>query len=94
MPHLGFSILGFPVATLLIDFIHSASAIGRPTWTVHKEFEIATLADFLCCCWIWTVQSLLPSSLLEFESLLRYTLPDHALYCKQYTNGRGMLGFA
>ena len=54
-----------------IDFIHSASAIG--TWTVQKEFEIATLADFLCCCWIWTGQSFLPSSVpvLEFDSLFK-----------------------
>jgi len=42
-----------------IDLIHSASPIG--TWTVQKEFEMATLADFL----------FLPSSLLEFESLLK-----------------------
>ena len=35
-----------PFATLQIDFIHSASAIG--TWTVKKEFEISltTLTDF------------------------------------------------
>ena len=37
-----------PVVTLQIDFIHSAPAIG--TWTVQKEFEIAILSDFLCCC--------------------------------------------
>ena len=37
-----------PVATLQIDFIYSASAIG--TWTVEKEFEIVTLEDFLRCC--------------------------------------------
>jgi len=39
--------------------------------TVQKELEIATLADLLCCCCIWTWQSLLPSSLLEFECLLK-----------------------
>jgi len=57
-----------PVAMLQIDFIYSASAIG--TWTVHKEFEIATLAHIFCCS-ILTGQSLLPSSLPEFESLLK-----------------------
>ena len=36
-----------PIATMQIDFIHSASAIG--TLTVQKEFEIATLEDILCC---------------------------------------------
>jgi len=36
------------VAMLQTDFIHCASAIS--TWTVQNEFEIATLADFLCCC--------------------------------------------
>ena len=29
----------------MIDIIHTAYAIG--TWTVEKQFEIATLADFL-----------------------------------------------
>jgi len=61
--------IGTPVATLQIDFIHSASAIS--TWTVEKKFEIATLADFFCCCWIWTKQSLLPSFLLGLENLLK-----------------------
>jgi len=36
-----------PVAMLQIAFIHSVSAIG--TWMVQKKFEIATLADFVCC---------------------------------------------
>jgi len=36
-----------PVDKLQIDVVHSASAIG--TWTVEKEFEISTVADFLCC---------------------------------------------
>jgi len=30
----------------LIRIVHSASAIG--TWTVEKEFEVATLVDFWC----------------------------------------------
>ena len=60
-----------PDATLHIDFIHSAFASGRPTWTVQKEFAIATLATFLCCYQIWTGEMLLPSSLLEFESFLK-----------------------
>jgi len=54
---------------LQIDFILSVSAIS--TWTVEREFEIATLADFLCCWQIWIGQSLLPSSVLEFESLVK-----------------------
>jgi len=57
-----------PVATMQIDFIHSASALDR--WTVQKVWNRYTLADFLCCCWLWSGQSLLPSSLLELESLL------------------------
>ena len=34
-----------PDATMQIDFVHSASAVG--TWTVEKEFEIATLASLV-----------------------------------------------
>jgi len=37
-----------PVVMLQIDFVYSASAISM--WTVPKEFEIATLADFLYYC--------------------------------------------
>jgi len=46
----------------------------------------------LLCCWIWTGQSLLLSSLLEFEFFLRYKLPDHSIifarWCQHHKNGR------
>jgi len=39
--------------------------------SVQKEFEVASLADFLCCRWIWIGQLFLPSSVLEFNSFIK-----------------------
>ena len=41
---------------------------------IQKEFEVATLADFLCCCLVWTGQSLLPSEFANLAGILSVAL--------------------
>jgi len=43
----------------------SRSAVFLPNWARMRPYY------WSCCCWIWTGQSLLSSSLHEFESLLK-----------------------
>jgi len=59
------------VAMLKTDFIHSVSAIGM--WMVQKEFEIAILAEFLCCSICYCVLY------WNLKVFLRYKLPDHSI---------------
>jgi len=65
-PTHGHGLPRLPHCRLTSFILHLLSVRGQ-----YRKFEIATLADFLCCCWIWIGQSLLPSSRLEFESLLK-----------------------
>jgi len=86
--------------TALCTVVHRAvKRKGTEFPCISTALEIATLTDFLCCCWIWTGRSLLTSSVLEFKSFLNaYKLPNHSIVFarrrQQHKHRRVTLGFA
>ena len=85
-------------ASIPIKFCSTIN-ISKYTLWVARQGEVCSSTTALFVVEFWTGHSLLPSSLLEFESLLKvYKLRDHSIvfarWRQQHKNGRVTLGFA